>query len=90
MYSLHGLLPLIRPVAWAVCHLLIVVSNCRPGSAQSQLALAMPRHSSRALTVRTVDPSVTALRAHGWSSMTACMKSSVMRTELFAFWYWTE
>ena len=35
MYSLHGLEPLMRPVAWAVCHLLIVVSNCRPGSAHS-------------------------------------------------------
>ena len=35
MYSLHGFDALIRPVFDAVCHLLIVVSNCMPGSAHS-------------------------------------------------------
>ena len=34
----HGLLPLIRPVVCAVCHLLIVVSNWSPGSAHSHAA----------------------------------------------------
>src|ERR1700759_5627629 len=33
MYSLHGFEPLIRPVLDDVCHRLIVVSNCMPGSA---------------------------------------------------------
>ena len=37
MYSLHGLLPLMRPVLGAVCHRLIVVSNCMPGSAHSHV-----------------------------------------------------
>ncbi len=41
MYSLQGLLPLIRPVLEAVCHLLMVVSNCMPGSAHSQAAWAI-------------------------------------------------
>ena len=32
MYSEQGLLALIRPDCGQVCHLLIVVSNCIPGS----------------------------------------------------------
>src|SRR5713101_8691572 len=46
--------------------------------------------SSRAFTVRTTEPSVTAVRFQSASSMTACMNSSVTRTELLAFWYWIE
>jgi hypothetical protein len=38
MYSEHGLLALIRPPAGQVCHSLIVVSNCTPGSAQAHAA----------------------------------------------------
>ena len=90
MYSLHGLEPLIRPVACAVCQRLMVVSNCRPGSAHSHAAWAMPRHRSRARTVRMAAPSVTAFRSQSRSLTTACMKSSVTRTELLAFWYWME
>src|SRR5207342_2152797 len=90
MYSLHGLEPLIRPVAWAVCHRLIVVSNCRPGSAHSHAALAISRHRSRARTVPTTSPVVTATNDQSASSVTARMNSSVMRTELLAFWYWIE
>ena len=89
MYSLHGFDPLMRPLACEVCHLLIVVSNCKPGSAQSHEASAIWRHKSRAWTVRTGVPSVTARYDHSLSSRTACMKSSVIRTELLAFWYCT-
>ncbi|CAB4992926.1 unannotated protein [freshwater metagenome] len=39
MYSEQGFEPLIRDVFGAVCHLLIVVSNCIPGSAHSQVAV---------------------------------------------------
>src|SRR5882757_8988800 len=85
MYSLHGFEPLMRPVAWAVCHLLIVVSNCRPGSAHSHDAVAISRHRSRARTVRTTEPSFTANRFHSVSLMTAFMNSSLTRTELLAF-----
>src|SRR5947199_6756104 len=35
-------------------------------------------------------PVVTALRSQSPSSTTACMNSSVTRTELLAFWYWIE
>ncbi len=53
MYSEHGLDPLIRPVLEAVCHLLMVVSNCMPGSAHSHAAWATWRNRSRAGTHRT-------------------------------------
>ncbi len=79
-----------RPWSGAVCHRLIVVSNCRPGSAHSQAASAISRQSWRALTVRTTSPVVTAVKFQSASSTTACMNSSVTRTELLAFWYCTE
>ena len=90
MYSLHGFEPLIRPVLAAVCQWLIVVSNCMPGSAHSHAAWEIWRMTSRALMVRTMDPSVTARRCQSASSTTACMNSSVTRTELLAFWYCTD
>ncbi len=90
MYSEHGFDPLMRPVLAAVCQWLIVVSNCMPGSAHSQEAWAIWRMRSRARTVRTTSPAVTARRCQSASSTTACMNSSVTRTELLAFWYWTD
>ena len=38
MYSEHGLEALMRPLAGQVCHSLMVVSNCTPGSADAQAA----------------------------------------------------
>src|SRR5665213_332670 len=55
MYSEHGFDPLMRSVLDDVCHLLIVVSNCRPGSAHSQAARAIWRQRSRAFIERTVE-----------------------------------
>src|SRR5919204_2573326 len=46
--------------------------------------------SSRALTVLTTSPVVTARRCQSRAPRTACMNSSVTLTELFAFWYWIE
>src|SRR5271154_675602 len=89
-YSEQGLLPLMRPVSGAVCQRLMVVSYCRPGSAHSQAEWAIWRKRSRAGTVRTMEPSVRAIRFHSRSSMTASMNSSVTRTELLAFWYCVE
>src|SRR6476660_6059453 len=48
MYSLHGLDALIRPELGQVCHWLIVVSYCTPGSAQRHAASEISRISSRA------------------------------------------
>src|SRR5579875_161885 len=90
MYSLHGLEALIRPELGQVCQRLIVVSYCRPGSAQRHAASAIWRISSRARTTLTGLPVVRAVSAHSPSFSTARMNSSLTRTELLAFWYWIE
>ena len=69
MYSEHGFDALIRPVFGSVCHALIVVSYCTPGSAHSQAASAIWRSSSRASTVSTTVPSVRAVRFHSLPSI---------------------
>src|SRR4051794_39788927 len=91
MYSEHGFEALIRPDAGHVCHWLIVVSYWTPGSAQRHAASAISRMSSRAWSGSpTGSPVLRATRRHSSSASTACMKSSVTRTELFAFWYWID
>src|SRR5687767_8324214 len=91
MYSEHGLDALMRPEFGDVCHWLIVVSYCTPGSAQRHAASEISRISSRAGTGSpTGSPVVRAIRCQSSSFSTACMNSSVTRTELFAFWYWIE
>src|SRR5215217_8221969 len=91
MYSEHGLDALMRPELGDVCHWLIVVSYWTPGSAQRHAASEISRISSRALTGSpTGSPVVRASRCHGSSFSTACMNSSVTRTELLAFWYWID
>src|SRR5215468_5763761 len=89
-YSLHGLDAVMRPLSGQVCQWLIVSSYCRPGSAHSHAACAILPNSSRALTVSMTDPSRRARRSYGSLRSTACMNSSVTRTELFAFWYCTD
>ena len=86
MYSLHGLLALIRSVFGQVCQWLIVLSNCMPGSPQTQVDSAIMSSSAAARSVSIGRPSVTAVVVHSLSSTTACMNSSVARTEWFAFW----
>src|SRR6185312_5836045 len=44
----------------------------------------------RARSVLIVEPSLRAVRFQSESASTACMNSSVIRTELLAFWYWIE
>src|SRR3990167_9230844 len=90
IYSLQGLEALIRPALGVVCQRLTVVSNCIPGSAHSQAACAIWRKISRALSVWIVLLVVTAFKSQLPSFCTACIKSSVTRNELLAFWYWTE
>ena len=89
-YSLQGLLAVMRPVSGLVCQLLIVSSYWRPGSAQSHAASAILRKSPLALTVSMVSPVRRALRPNSLPFSTAFMNSSLTRTELLAFWYWTE
>src|SRR5918992_1590677 len=90
MYSEHGFDALMRPEFGDVCHWLIVVSYCTPGSAQRHAASAISRISSRAGTVSVGSPVVRESNCQYSSFSTACMNSSVTRTELFAFWYWID
>src|SRR6187431_465517 len=91
MYSLHGLDALMRPEFGDVCHWLIVVSYCTPGSAQRHAASEISRISSRAETGSPIGSPVTReSRCQSSSFSTACMNSSVTRTELLAFWYWID
>ena len=89
MYSEHGLDAVIRPVSGLVCQSLMVSSYCSPGSAQAQAASEIFLNSSRASTVSMTSPVWRARRPNDVPSSTARMNSSVTRTELLAFWYWT-
>src|ERR1044071_5288624 len=50
MYSEQGFEALMRPSAGQVCHSLVIVSNCSPGSAQAHAEALICSHKSRALT----------------------------------------
>src|SRR4051812_32718006 len=89
MYSLHGLEAVMRPDSGQVCQSLIVPSYWMPGSAQSHAACAILRNSALASTVSMTSPVCRARRPNGLPSSTARMNSSLTRTELLAFWYWT-
>src|SRR5258708_676191 len=86
MYSEHGLEALIRPEPGQVCHSLMVVSYCTPGSAQAQAASPLSSHSSAALLVLEILPSVRRIRVQSPPSSTRSRNSLVMRTELLEFW----
>ncbi len=90
MYSEHGLDALIRPEFGQVCHSLIVVSYCTPGSAQRHAASAIWRSTSSAFSVATVEPSARAVNSQSSPRSARSMNSSDTRTELLAFWYWIE
>src|SRR6478752_6827294 len=90
MYSEHGLDAVMRPVSGLVCQALIVSSYWMPGSAHSHAALAILPKSSRASTVSMTEPSLRERSPNSVPSSTAFMNSSLTRTELLAFWYWTE
>src|SRR3954463_657781 len=89
MYSEHGLEAVIRPVSGLVCQSLIVSSYCRPGSAHSQAAWAIWVNRFLASMVSMTSPCSRPRRSNEPPSSTARMNSSLTRTELLAFWYWT-
>src|SRR5690349_14975657 len=90
MYSEHGLEAVMRPVSGLVCQSLIVSSYCRPGSAHSHAAWLILRNRSRASTVSMTSWVLRERSPNDVPSSTARMNSSLTRTELLAFWYWTE
>src|SRR4051812_7722955 len=89
MYSEQGFDAVIRPVSGLVCQSLMVSSYCRPGSAHSHAATAILRNSSRASISSMTSPVLRARSPKLVPSSTARMNSSLTRTELLAFWYWT-
>src|ERR1700690_3251712 len=90
MYSEHGFEALMRSVALHVCHRLMVVSYCMPGSPHCQADSDISRIRSRARNLSSALPSFT-LRVHQTrSSSAARIKASVTPTEWFAFWKKTE
>ena len=90
MYSLHGFEPLIRPDSGQVCQWLMVSSYWMPGSAQAQAASAILRKRDLASTSSMTSPVIRARRPNLPPGSTAFMNSSFTRTELLAFWYWTD
>src|SRR5258708_35494053 len=90
MYSEHGFDALMRPVFGSVCHWLIVVSYCTPGSAHSHAAAAICRSRSRASTVSMTAPSVRAVRLNLLPHTAASKNVPLTRTEVFAFLYGVE
>src|SRR5690242_13173221 len=85
MYSEQGLLALMRAVVLQVCQRFTVVSYCMPGSPQRHVESEILLIRSRARSFSTGWPSATFFVHQSLSSMTARMKSSVTRTEWFAF-----
>src|SRR3954468_6842708 len=90
MYSLHGFEPLIRPDSGHVCQWLMVSSYWMPGSAQAHAASAILRKSDLASTSSMTSPVMREVRPNFAPVSTAFMNVSFTRTELLAFWYWTD
>src|ERR1700749_5128689 len=82
MYSEQGLEALMRAVFFDVCQRLMVVSYCMPGSPHCQVASAILCIRSRALYSLVGLPSLTVRVEKFASDSTACMNSSLTRTEL--------
>src|SRR5580704_15393293 len=86
IYSEQGFEALMRAVLLHVCQRLIVVSYCMPGSPQCHVESAILDSKSRALSFSAGCPSEMFWVHQSRSSSAARMKSSVTRTEWFAFW----
>src|SRR6202795_5205503 len=86
MYSEQGFEALMRAVFFDVCQRLMVVSYCMPGSPQCQVESAILRSRSRARSLSAGCRAETFRVHQSRSSSAARMKSSVTRTEWFAFW----
>src|ERR1700749_813262 len=86
MYSEHGLDALMRPPAGQVCHSLIVLSYCTPGSAQAHAAKAISSHNFCDDIDFTTLPFIRPVKSQLLPSLSAWKKLLGIRTELFEFW----
>src|SRR5215212_6772714 len=86
IYSEQGFEALMRPSSGHVCHSLIVVSYCVPGSAQIHAAQAMRSHKSRALMVLQAFPFVRRFSCQSPSASRAAKNSFGILTLLLEFW----
>src|SRR5215218_4572120 len=85
MYSEHGFEALMRPELGQVFQRLIVVSYCTPGSPQPQAHSAILASTSRAGQLGpALVASVTQCVVQVLFSTTACMNSSLTRTDRLA------
>src|ERR1700749_1432050 len=85
MYSEHGLDALIRPPSGQVCHSLMVLSYCIPGSAQAQAAKAISSQSFCEEMDFTVLPFMRPIRSQSFPPLSAWKKLLGTRTELLEF-----
>src|ERR1700736_2175386 len=81
IYSLQGFDALIRAVFLEVCQRFTVVSYCIPGSPQCHVESEIFSIKSRARSLSAGCPSMTFFVHQSLSSITACINSSVTRTE---------
>ena len=86
MYSEHGLDALMRPPSGQVCHSLMVVSYCTPGSAQAQAANATSFHNFSEGIEPIGLPVVRAIKSQFFPSFNAWKKVFGIRIELLEFW----
>src|SRR6201991_3493424 len=85
MYSEHGLDALIRPPSGQVCHSLMVLSYCIPGSAQAHAAKAISSHNFCDEMLFTTLPFIRPFSSQSFPSRSAWKKLLGTRTELFEF-----
>ena len=85
MYSEQGFEALMRPPSGQVCHSLIVVSYCIPGSAHAQVAKEMSCHNFSAEIDLTGFPLIRPIKSQ-FSPFSSALKNAFgTRTELFEF-----
>src|SRR4029434_10312661 len=74
MYSEHGFEALIRPSSVQVCHSLMVVSYCTPGSAHAHAAYAISSHRLAAGMRFEILPSVRRRSSHSPAAFRTAQK----------------
>ena len=85
MYSEQGFDALMRPPSGHVCHSLMVLSYCTPGSAQAQAAKAISCHSFSAEIDFTTSPLIRPIKSQLSPFSNALKNALGIRTELFEF-----